>query len=287
MISILLSLTLIIAPGSILEQVHTVRIETSPGNVELSTAVSISPNHALALCIFSNENSVTVETDSGATHPDSFIFSPDLGLVIMAFDKDVFDSYQIPSNTAPDIGETLTIIGHEIDGVLTVESTTRERYPDGSFLLTSDIRNGLMGAAVFNGNDEYVGIITGVIRPDHHFPGSDNPEYLVLYPGQIWYMWPKLIVMSLERTEYSFGITALSSISLSRSKPSGIHIVSVSVGSRAWKTGLRPGDLITEIDGTPVYHPETLRGLLILSDDTLNATVLRNTFERTILIPPF
>ncbi len=287
MISILLSFTLVLASGSILEQVHTVRIETSPGNVKISTAVAISPNHALALCIFSNDNSVTVETDSGTVHPDSFIFSPDLGLVIMAFDEDVFDSYQVPSNTAPDIGETLTIIGHEIDGVLSVESTARERYPDGSFLLSSDIRDGLMGAAVFNDDDEYIGIITGVIRPDHHFPDNNNRDYLVLYSGQIWYMWPKLIVMSLERTEYSFGITALSSISLSRSRPSGIHIVSVSVGSRAWETGLRPGDLITEIDGTPVYHPETLRGLLILSGDTLHAKVLRNTFERTILIPPF
>ncbi|MCK4807145.1 MAG: PDZ domain-containing protein, partial [Candidatus Aegiribacteria sp.] len=106
--------------------------------------------------------------------------------------------------------------------------------------------------------------------------------------SQIWYMWAKLVVLSEEYTEYFFGVmTALPSISLTSFRPSGIHIVSVSAGSRAWEAGLRSGDLITHIDGTPVYHPATLRGLLILSDDTLQATVLRNTFERNISIPPF
>ncbi|NOQ21838.1 MAG: PDZ domain-containing protein [Candidatus Aegiribacteria sp.] len=270
-----------------MDQVLPVRIETSSGAIELSTAVAISPNHAVTLCIFSPDDSVTVETSSGILYPDSFIVSPDLGMVIMTFYEEIFDSYQIPSDVIPDIGETLTIIGHGLTGVLAVEGRAREQCPDGSFLLTSDLRDGLMGAAVFNDNEEYVGIITGIIRPDRQFQETDNRDYLVLYPAQIWYMWSKLVVLSEEYTEYSFGVTALSSISLTCSRPSGIHIVSVSTGSIAWEAGLRPGDLITHINGTPVYHPETLRGLLILSDDTLQATVLRSTFERNIPITPF
>ncbi len=288
MIPILIAaLTALATPASMMDQVHTVRIETSSGTIELSTALAISPNHAIALCIFSPENPVTVETSSGILFPDSLIVSPDLGMVIMVFKEDVFSSYQIPSNIVPDIGENLTIIGHGLSGILAVDGRAREKYPDGSFLLTSDLRDGLMGAAVFNENDEYVGIITGMIRPDRQFNESDDRDYLVLYPSQIWYMWAKLVVLSEEYTEYSFGVTALSNISLTFSRPSGIHILSVSTGSRAWEAGLRPGDLITHINGTPVYHPETLRGLLILSDNTLQATVLRNTFERNIPIPPF
>lgn len=270
-----------------MEQVHTVRIETSPGIIELSTAVAISPNHAITLCIFTDDNSVTIETPSGMLHPDSLIISPDLGLVIMFFEDEIFDEYQIPSDAVPDIGDQLTIVGNGLNGVLAVEGRTSERYPDGSFLLTSNIRDGLMGAAVFNDKDDYIGIITGIITTNLQFRDNNSREYIVLYPSQIWYMWSKLVVVSEERTEHSFGVTALSSISLTRSRPSGIYIVSVSVGSRAWETGLRPGDLITHIDNTPVYHPETLRGLLILSDDTLHVTVLRNTFERNISIPPF
>jgi len=274
-------------PVSVMDQVLAVRIESSPGTIELSTAVAISPNHAVTLCIFSSENPVTVETSCGILYPDSFIVSPDLGMVIMAFNEDVFESYQIPSDVIPDIGEKLTIIGNGLSGVLAVEGRARERYPDGSFLLSSDFRDGLMGAAVFNDSNEYVGIITGIIRPDRQFQETDDRDYLVLYPSQIWYMWSKLVVLSEEYTEYSFGVTALSSISLVHSRSSGIHIVSVSIGSRAWEAGLRPGDLITHINGTPVYHPETLRGLLILSDDTLQVTVLRNTLERNIPISPF
>ncbi len=273
--------------SSVMDQVHTVRIETASGTIELSTAVSISPNHAVTLCIFSSDNSVTVETSSGIQYPDSVIVSPDLGIVIMVFDEEVFNSYQIPSDIIPEIGENLTIIGHGLSGILAVEGRAREQYPDGSFLLSSDLRDGLMGAAVFNDNDEYVGIITGIIRPDRQFNEPDERDYLVLYPSQIWYMWAKLFVLSEESTEYSFGVVARSNISLTSSRPSGIHIVSVSNGSRAWEAGLRPGDLITHIDGTPVYQPETLRGLLILSDDTLQVSVLRNTFERNIPIPSF
>ncbi len=287
MIQLIIAVTALATTASILDQVHIVRIEISPGTAELSTAVSISPNHAVTLCIFSSDNSVTVETPSGILSPDSFIVSPDLGMVIMIFEEDVFDSYQIPSDVIPDIGDKLTIIGHGLSGALTVEGRAREQYPDGSFLVTSDLRDGLMGAAVFNDNDEYIGFITGIIRPDRQFQETDDRDYLVLYPSQIWYMWSKLVVLSEECADYSFGVTALSSISLTCSRPSGIHIVSVSIGSSAWESGLRPGDLITHINGTPVYHPETLRGLLILSDDTLQATVLRNTFERNISIPPF
>ncbi len=274
-------------PPSVMDQVHTVRIETPSGTIELSTAVSISPNHAVTLCIFSSDNSVTVETSSGILFPDSFIVSPDMGMVIMIFEDDVFDTYQIPSDIIPEIGERLTIIGHGLSGILAVDGRAREQYPDGSFLLSSDLRDGLMGAAVFNNNDEYVGIITGMIRPDRQFSEPDDRDYLVLYPSRIWYMWAKLIVLSEEYTEYSFGVITRSSISLTCSRPSGIRIVSVSNGSRAWEAGLRPGDLITHIDGTPVYQPETLRGLLILSDHTLEATILRDTYERIIPIPPF
>ncbi len=270
-----------------MDQVHTVRIERSPGTIELSTAVSISPNHAVTLCIFSPDNSVALETSSGIHFPDSIIAAPDLGMVIMVFEEDIFDSYQIPSDAIPDIGDNLTIIGHGLSGVMAVEGRTRDQYPDGSLLLSSSLREGLMGAAVFNSSGEYVGIITGVIRPESQFNETDERDYLVLYPSQIWYMWTKLAVMPEAATEHSFGVTALSSISLSRSRSSGIQIVSVSIGSLAWTAGLRPGDLITHINDTPVYHPETLRGFLVLSDDTLRTTVVRDTFERNISIPSF
>ncbi len=274
-------------PASITENVHTVRVGTTPGGIELCTAVSISPRHAVALCLFSPSDSVSVETSFGIAFPDSMVISPDLGLVVMSFDDQVFESFQEPSSIIPDIGEEITIVGQGLSGIIEVKGRAIERYPDGSFLVSAELRDGLMGAAVFSGSGAFLGMITGIIRPSQQFPEDTGRDYLVLYPGQIWYMWARLVVLERDFSEYSFGVTALSNISLTTSRSSGIQVISVITGSVAWNCGLRPGDLITHIDGTPVYHPETLRGLLVLSEDTLNVLVERSNYFRELLIPPF
>lgn len=273
--------------ASITSDVHTVRISSHRGGIELCTAVSISPRHAVSLCIFTPSDSISVETDDGFMIPDSITISPDLGIVVMSFENEVFEDFQQPSTLVPDIGDQITIIGQGLTGLVEVRGRAVEQYPDGSFLVSAELREGLMGAAVFDSRGEYLGLITGLIRPSRQFPEEDGRDYLVLYPSQIWYMWARLVMLERDFSEYSFGVTALSSISLTSARSSGIQIVSVVSGSRAWECGLRPGDLITHIDSTPVYHPETLRGLLVLSEDTLDALVLRNNFYRELCIPPF
>lgn len=288
MINLLLIIMVSAVQASFIDNVHTVRVADSPGSIELCTAVSISPSHAAVLSLFSIEDSVSVETSSGFHYPDSMIASPDLGIVIMCFDEDIFQSYQEPSTAVPSIGDEVTIIGQGLNGLIEVHGSARERYPDGSFLISAGLRDGLMGAAVFSGSGDYLGMITGIISTSRQFPNNGGREYLVLYPSQIWYMWALLAVMEKgPSSQHSFGVTALSSISLTASRPSGIHLVSVDPAGMAWECGLRPGDLITHIDSTPVYHPETLRGLLILSEDTLAARVMRNDYRRDISIPPF
>ena len=282
---LLLSLILTTEPD-IPEQVHAMQIGSMPGTVELSSAVSISPSHAVALCMFYPGTPVILDLDTGMIYPDSIVFSPDLGIVLLIFSEEVFQEYQIPSDHLPEIGETLQIIGQELNGTVTVEGTIMEQYPDGAVLLASELRDGLMGAAAFDDNGMFVGIITGTIQPEFQFPENTDQDYLVLYPSQIWYMWAQLAIQSEEYSGKPFGVTALSSISLSQNRSSGIQLVSVTENSTAWNVGLRPGDLITHINNIPVYHPETLRGLLILSEDTLEARVLTRNQERFILILP-
>ncbi|MBD3277239.1 MAG: PDZ domain-containing protein, partial [Candidatus Aegiribacteria sp.] len=281
----LLSAFLVSAIPQSAENVHTVRIGTYPGTIEITSAVSISPRHALSLSIFSSENKVTVETEEGNLCPDTMIVSPDLGIVVMIFEDDVFDDYCMPSQFVPEIGDELTIVGNGLNGILVVEGETREQYPDGSFLISTDLRDGMMGAAVFSSDGDCVGLITGILRTSS-VTSDSYTEHLVLYPSQIWYMWPKLIVLQRNMNESSFGVMARSSISLTPDDCSGIHIVSVTPDSRAWKCGLRPGDLITHINGTRVYHPETLRGLLLLLDDTLDVHVIRGDFQRDLSVAP-
>ena len=286
MIFLLLLSLILKTESNVIEQVRAMHIGSMPGTVELSSAVSISPSHAVALCMFYPGTPVALDMDTGMIYPDSIVFSPDLGIVLLIFNEEIFQEYQIPSNHLPGIGETLQIIGQELSGTFIVEGTIVEQYPDGAVLLASELREGLMGAAAYDDNGRFVGIITGTIQPEFQFPENTDRDYLVLYPSQIWYMWAQLAVQSEEHSSTPFGVVALSSISLSRNRSSGIQLVSVTGNSIAWNAGLRPGDLITHINDIPVYHPETLRGLLILSEDTLEARILTKNHERFVLIPP-
>jgi len=269
------------------DHVFTLRVEEPPGSIELSTVVAISPSSAVTLAVFHPSAPVSVETPSGVFIPESIVVSQDLGLYVLTFEDDVFPISLMPSDAAPPPAEPLVIVGQGLSGLLTVEGITVERYPDGAILVSAPLIEGLMGAAVFDSKDRFVGIITGVIEPDADLLNVTEPhEYLVLYPTQIWYMWAQLASSEISISSEPFGVTAMSSISLSENRPSGIQLISVIDGSEAWNIGFRPGDLVTRIDDTPVYHPETLRGLRLLSEDTLTAVVWCRNGERTVFIPP-
>ena len=267
--------------------VCTVMIRNDEGITDVCNSVAVSPMHAVALCTFGPANSVTVNTSLGDLQPDTIIVSPDLGIMIMKFGEDVFQNYQLPSMEIPDRGDPVSITGQNLDGPFTISGKALQRYPDGSILVSADIIDGLMGAAVFSEDGDFIGLITGLLHQSDRFSDVQQRDYLVLYPSQIWYMWAQLIVLGEEISDYAFGVTAMSSISLSSDVSSGIQIISVQARSLAWESGLRPGDLITGINGTPVYHPETLRGLLILSEEELTVTLIRNNFQMELTIPSF
>jgi hypothetical protein len=281
----LLALTLTAASIQPADMVYTLRAEVQSGSIELSSAVAIAPDCAVALAVFSASSPVSVETAEGVFEPETVITSPDLGLHLLVFEEDIFTNWQSPCDEAPGAGEALTIVGQGLSGQLSIEGTACQRYPDGAILVTAPLLDGMMGAAVFDGENRLVGIITGVMEIGSR-PVSDSQEYLVLYPSQIWYMWAQLASSPEISDSAPFGVTAMSSISFNADRPSGIQIISVLEGSQAWNIGLRPGDLISSIDGNLVFHPETLRGLRILSSDTLEATVWLHGVERLVLIPP-
>jgi hypothetical protein len=265
--------------------VFTLRAEVQSGTIELSSAVAVAPNCAVSLAVFPASSPVSLETADGVFEPESVITSPDLGLHLLVFSDDIFSDWQSPCDDAPGSGEGLTIVGQGLSGQLSIEGTAGQRYPDGVILVTAPLLDGMMGAAVFDGDNRFVGLITGVMEIVSR-PISGGEEYLVLYPSQIWYMWAQLAYSPVMMETAPFGVTAMSSISFNSDRPSGIQLVSVVEGGRAWNIGLRPGDLITSIDGNLVFHPETLRGLRILSTDTLQATVWSHGAERLVLIPP-
>lgn len=283
----LLLLASVLTMGSMLPEdlVFTVRSEDRNGAIELSTAMAIGPYCAVSLAVFPSGSPVSLETDEGIFQPDTVISSLDLGLHVLVFGEELFQSWQVPCEEAPEVGDRLTIIGQGLSGLLAIQGTACQRYPDGAILLSAPLLDGMMGAAVFDDRDRLIGVVTGVMDIESD-PLDQSQEYLVLYPSQIWYMWAQLAASPDIYDVEPFGVTAMASISLTSDRPSGIQLVSVIEGGRAWSIGLRPGDLIIRIDGNCVFHPETLRGLRILSADTLEATVWSRGLEHIVLIPP-
>jgi S1-C subfamily serine protease len=140
-----------------------------------------------------------------------------------------------------------------------------------------------MGAPVFDLENRLVGIVTGVI--DIPMANSTMESRVALLPTQLWYMWAQLAMFDEDYTGPSFGVTAMSfTCTELDDRPAGILLVSVTEGSRADSAGLMRGDLITEIDGIRVYHPETLRGMVITSTEPFTVTLLRDTETLELVI---
>jgi S1-C subfamily serine protease len=81
-----------------------------------------------------------------------------------------------------------------------------------------------------------------------------------------------------------FGITAMPATS-GLSAVQGILLLEVEADSPAAICGLMKGDIITEIDGVKVYHPEALRVAIQNSTDDIEVVVQRNSETTEYLIP--
>ena len=81
-----------------------------------------------------------------------------------------------------------------------------------------------------------------------------------------------------------FGITAMPSTS-GLSPVQGILLLDVEVNSPADNCGLEEGDIIMEINGERVYHPEALKVMILNSSDDLNLLVQRDSETTDVLIP--
>ena len=71
-------------------------------------------------------------------------------------------------------------------------------------------------------------------------------------------------------------------------RSSGVEVVEVVEGSPAGEAGLRPEDLIVELNGAPVTAVEDLQRLMVaeLIDTPVRARILRNGEERELDLVP-
>lgn len=264
--------------------VVTLRGEPMPGIVELSTGIAVSPRHVVTLALFRPGSEPGFSDGEWLYYPDTAYFCPDLGLALLRFPEELFDDFSLPSDRLPDAGESVSIVGQSVSGLLEANGLIAEQMSDGALVVSVAPRAGLMGAAAFDSAGQFVGLVKGVVTTQQNQFQQARADRLALLPSQLWSLWAEVMIFEQEYAGTAFGVTAVSYSSATSGSPSGILLVAVDRDGRAWEYGLRPGDVVVEVDGAGVYHPVTLMGLVITTTTDLELLVWRRGVSLEITV---
>jgi hypothetical protein len=255
------------------------RLDSENMIVEICSGVAVSPSHAVTLFAFTEGRDVFIIENGSRNYPDSIANFRDMGLSMLIFEDEVFVSYEQPRNIAPMNGTALMILADHPTGFSVLRTFPLEQLSDGALLLASPPASEFMGAPVFDSSDRLAGIVTGSFDP-----GDNRGELMALLPCHLWYYWAETILEDAGIGTAVFGVTAMPATS-GLSAVQGILILDVEASSRADSCGLAEGDIITEINGERVYHPEALKVMIQSSEDDLSLSVQRESGIVTIVIP--
>ncbi len=247
--------------------------------VEVCSGVAVSPAHAVTLFAFTNNSDVFIIEKGTRLYPDSVINFRDVGLSMLIFHDDVFSSYEQPRYTTPAIGASLMIVADHPTGLSVTRTFPLEQLSDGALLLATPPVSELMGSPVFDAYDRLAGIVTGSFDP-----GDGRGELIALLPCNLWYFWTEEILSDAGMSTPLFGVTAMPATS-GLSPVQGILLLDVEINSPADRCGLLEGDIIIEIDGEKVYHPEALRAMIQNSTEELDIMLQRDSETTEIVIP--
>lgn len=247
--------------------------------VEVCSGAALSPGHAVTLFAFTQGCDVFVIDNGSRLYPDSVINFRDMGLSMLLFNEDVFTSYEQPRNTSPANGAALMVVSDHPTGLSVIRTFPMEQLSDGALLLASPPESEFMGAPVFDAYDRLSGIITGSFDP-----GDGRGELMAMLPCNLWYFWAETLLADAGRNTPTFGVTAMPATS-GLSAVQGILLLDVERNSLADICGLEEGDIITEINGERVYHPEALKVMIQNSADEIELTVQRDSELTEVLIP--
>jgi hypothetical protein len=264
--------------------VVTLRGEPMPGIVELSTGVAVSPRHVVTLALFRPGSEPGFSDGEWLYYPDTAYFCPDLGLALLRFQEQLFEDFTLPSDRLPEAGESVSIVGQSISGLLEAGGLIAEQMPDGALVVSVAPRAGLMGAAAFDSSGDFVGLVKGVVTTQQNQFQQARADRLALLPSQLWSLWAEVMMFEQEYAGAAFGVTAVSYASTSSESPSGVLLVAVDREGRAWECGLRPGDVVVEVDGMGIHHPVTLMGLVITTATDLDLLVWRRGVSLDVVV---
>lgn len=259
--------------------VSVCRYAESSSVIEICSGVAVSPGHAVTLYAFTSNSDVFVVNNGVRIYPDSIVNFRDMGLSMLVFSDSIFTAYEQPRNTTPPNGAALMIMANHPTGFSAVRTFPLEQLDDGALLLASAPSPVLMGAPAFDSYNVLAGVVTGSFDP-----GDGRGELMALVPCNLWYFWVQRVLTDAGMSTPPFGVTAMPATS-GLSSVQGILILDVEQNSLAQRSGIRQGDIVTEINGERVYHPEAMKVLVQSSPDELELSIIRDSLPVQLTIP--
>lgn len=271
----------------------------------LGSGVIVSPDGVIVTNnhVIENMSEIKVVFADRREFPAELIFTdPKTDVAVLRIDAgEPLPFLEFSNSDAAEVGDVVLAIGNPFgvgqtvtSGIISALARTAVSISDYQFFIQTDaaINPGNSGGALVDVDGKVIGVNTAIYSRSG---GSNGIGFAI----------PARLVQQVLASAISGGglqrpwigaktdtITADMARAINLDRPAGAIVSDLYEGGPAAKAGLREGDVITQIDGQPVYDAETLRYRVGILNDEDDARIefIRNGTKKTATlkldIPP-
>ncbi len=241
---------------------------------------------------------IKVALSDGREFPCKVVLKDDrLDLAVLKIDtKENLPALSIGNSDAVEVGDLVLAIGNPFgvgqtvtSGIVSALARNQVVKNEFGFFIQTDasINPGNSGGALMNMKGELIGINTAIFSRGG---GSNGIGFAI--PANL----VKVFLASADSGVKAFerpyvgatfdAVTSEVAEALGLDKARGALVVKVAEGSPGAKAGLKPGEIVTAVDGIPVEHPDALLYRLTTAGlgKSVNLSVVENGHEQTVAL---
>lgn len=227
--------------------------------------IVVTNNH-----VIEGADEIKVALADGREYPSKVLLKDDrVDLAVLKIDsKDAFETLPLGNSDAVEVGDLVLAIGNPFgvgqtvtSGIVSALARNQVKAGDFGFFIQTDaaINPGNSGGGLINMKGELIGINTAIFSRGG---GSNGVGFAI--PANL----VKVFVASATSGQKTFerpfigatfdAVTSDVAEALGLDKARGALVSSVLPGSPAEKAGLKPGEVVTAVNGITVEHPDAL-----------------------------